>query len=651
MVKQADNETVSYQEYNVLIIDDDLSFGESLKEIITRSGFRCYQVKNSKEALEYVKIQSVHVLLVDCLLPGVNGLNLVRNLYENLTGEPYLFLMSGVFKDKQFINESIKNTKAKDFLIKPFDTKKFINKLKSLFSGVNEEKDGFNSLTRLYLQRSVGKKDIINIINESKGLHSFDIPWVLKLLSNSRACGCLNVTSTDGSVAGVGFSQGDIVRVDIKNKNSLLGLLLVEKGYLDRSSLEEALSKNANRKMLGRYLVEKNLISPHAIPTVLKDQLVWRLKQLITNSQVELKFVETKAITTIVTIEGGEFVKFLIEVIENIIRSNWLKTHYLPISQNTIVLNENLKDEIKKTLVFPYFLRIYSSIFSFLKRGTTLDEILTKNSSIENHILKLIHFMNVMGYITFKNTQKSLNVAYQVKRLEKLNLEFENKDYFQRLGVSRSAQEGDIRKAYFDLAKVLHPDKLSESSSNQVKELSKKVFSKIQIAYDSLRKEEKRKTYIEEIEARQSEKYMEADRLFEMSKSFILKGQYSRAKKELKQAISLNPESFEFKIYALWAEMKTTKNPGHNFISDIDKKLKLIPLDSRDLAAYYHVRGLYYKIKNDHEKAKKQFLAALSRDPNLISARREMAELKEKIDISKLFKGNLKDVVGLLFKK
>ncbi len=645
---------MSYQEYNVLIVDDDLSFGESLKEAITRSGFRCYLVKNSREALEYARIQSVHILLIDCLLPGVNGLNLIRDIQKVITEEPYLFLMSGVFKDKQFISESVRNTKVTDFLVKPFDTTKLIKKLKSLLSGVDEKEDGFNSLTRLYLERSINKNEIIKIINESQGLHSFDLPWILKLLSDSRAYGHLKITSSRGDMADVEFSLGDIVRVDIKSKHSLLGLLLVEKGYLDRSSLEEALSSNSEKKMIGRYLVEKNLISPHAIPTVLKDQLIWRLKQLITNSQVKLNFVESRAITTIITIENNEFIRFLIETMENIIHPNWLKTHYLPISQNTLVINEKSKDEIQKTLILPHIPHIsgtYASISPFLKKGATLEEILTKNPSIEKHILKLIHFMNIMGYISFRNTQKSLNLNYQIKRLEKLNLEFQNKDYFQRLGVSRSAKDNDLKKAYLDLAKVLHPDKLNKSSPDQIKDLSKKVFSKIQTAYNTLRKKDTRETYITEIEIRQSAQYIEADQLFDLSKSFISKGQYSKAKKELKQAMALNPESYEFKIYGLWTEIKTTKTPSPGFIADIDKKLKLIPLESKDSAAYYHVRGLYYKLNNNHEKARKQFLAALNRDPGFISARREMSHLKKKIDVSMLLKGNLKDVVGLFLKK
>ena len=82
---------MSYQEYNVLIVDDDPSFGESLKEVIIRSGFRCYLVKNSKEALEYTKIQSVHVLLIDCLLPGMNGFKLIKDLQKVMEGKPHLF--------------------------------------------------------------------------------------------------------------------------------------------------------------------------------------------------------------------------------------------------------------------------------------------------------------------------------------------------------------------------------------------------------------------------------------------------------------------------------------------------------------------------------------------------------------------------------
>ena len=71
---------MGYQEYNVLIIDDDKPFSESLKKAITKSGFRCYAVHQPSEALSYTKLQDVHVIIVDCMLPKMNGLEFVKNV-------------------------------------------------------------------------------------------------------------------------------------------------------------------------------------------------------------------------------------------------------------------------------------------------------------------------------------------------------------------------------------------------------------------------------------------------------------------------------------------------------------------------------------------------------------------------------------------
>ena len=642
---------MNYQDYNVLIVDDDLSFSESLKEAITRSGFRCYCVNKPEDALEYSKIQDIHAALIDCLLPKINGLDLVKDLQKNFMGDPHIFLMSGIFKDEQFINESMKNIGAKDFLIKPFNVRKLTKTLQLLFTGLEETGDNFSPLVHLYLQRIHNKKELIKLINNSKGLHSFDLPWIFKLIVDSNISGHLSIHLTNGHKASVGFSQGEIVKVNIQSKDSLLGLLLVEKGYLDREDLDKVVSNHTDNKMIGRHLIEENLVSPHAISIVLKDQLVWRLKQLMDKSQMELNFEEAQTITTITTIEKNEFTNFLLDTIKNTISPSWLKTHYLPISQKMIHINSDSNDEMEKILTFPYVSGFYPSISPFLNRGTTLEELLSQNPDIEDHVLKLIHFLNIMGCINIKNNQEHLNFIHQTKRLQKLENEFKHKNYFERLGVSQSAREGDVKKAYFDLAKVLHPDRLSKSTPVEVKELSEKVFDNIQTAYDTLRDNKKREAYVEELESKRMKKYVEAEHMLESAKNLFSKGQYSQAKMQIQNAMKLNPNSQEIKIHQLWANIKTTKNPGESFISDINKKLNLIPLESRDSASYYYVRGLYHKLKNDPEKAKKQFLTALSIDPSFINARREMSQLKKKMELGDLLKGDIKDVVGLLFKK
>jgi CheY-like chemotaxis protein len=645
---------MSFQDYNVLIVDDDKALCESLKKIIIKSGFRCYAVHSPEEALSYAKLQDVHILLMDCMLPKMNGLELVKKMQESSTSKPYLYLMSGIFRDKQFINSAVKKTGAESFLIKPFDAKKLVSDFESLFGGVDESEDGFNPLVRLYMDRSIKIRKLIKMINNSEGLHNFDLPWVFKILAYNKATGYLNIVCSNGDIAGVGFSQGNIVQVDIKNEASLLGLLLVEQGYLDRGDLDEALKSNSNTKRIGQYLVENNYVSPHSISIVLKEQLMWRLKRLMANSQMELNFVKSEDIATIATIDETDVTQFLVETIENTITEDWLKTHYISLNQNLIKPNPDQVDEIIKSRIYPFISRTLPLVEAQLNRGTSIEELLTKNSSIEGNVLRLIHFFNIMGYLEITNSQKTLNFSHQIKRLQRLQVELESKTYFERLGVSRSAKEGDIKRAYFDLAKVLHPDKLSEAAPPQIRDLSEKVFEKIQVAYDTLKKEDRKIEYLDQLEAAQSEQLMEGDQIFDKAKNLIYQGQYSQGRHLLLKAIKLNPNSPDMRTHMCWVEMKLQKKVSNGFMSDIEKRLKDIPIESRDNPVYYHCRGLYYKILNDKEQARKNFATALNIDSGFINSRRELSSIGDapvKHNLTSIFQTDLKDVVGSLFKK
>lgn len=65
------------------------------------------------------------------------------------------------------------------------------------------------------------------------------------------------------------------------------------------------------------------------------------------------------------------------------------------------------------------------------------------------------------------------------------------------LGVSKDASPSQLRKAYYKKCLSYHPDKLSTELSNDERELAKKKFQAISLAYAILSDEEKRKEYDE----------------------------------------------------------------------------------------------------------------------------------------------------------
>ncbi|BAB11067.1 DnaJ protein-like [Arabidopsis thaliana] len=63
------------------------------------------------------------------------------------------------------------------------------------------------------------------------------------------------------------------------------------------------------------------------------------------------------------------------------------------------------------------------------------------------------------------------------------------KDYYSVLGVSKNAQEGEIKKAYYGLAKKLHPDMNKDDPEAETK------FQEVSKAYEILKDKEKRDLY------------------------------------------------------------------------------------------------------------------------------------------------------------
>lgn len=112
----------------ILIVDDEESILELLDMGLGREGFRVVPARNGREALELFRQESPDLVILDWMLPEVDGLEVCRRLRAQ-SGVPILMLTArGELDDKVLGLE----TGADDYLPKPFKFKELLARVRAL---------------------------------------------------------------------------------------------------------------------------------------------------------------------------------------------------------------------------------------------------------------------------------------------------------------------------------------------------------------------------------------------------------------------------------------------------------------------------------------------------------------------------------------
>ncbi len=64
----------------VLVIDDEKSFTEEICEFLKKSGYICFEAHSGHEGLKILKSQEMDLLILDVMLPGMNGLEVLKEV-------------------------------------------------------------------------------------------------------------------------------------------------------------------------------------------------------------------------------------------------------------------------------------------------------------------------------------------------------------------------------------------------------------------------------------------------------------------------------------------------------------------------------------------------------------------------------------------
>lgn len=121
------------EKQKILIVDDDLNIAELISLYLTKECYETTIVQDGIAALESFKNNSYNLILLDLMLPGIDGYEVCREIRKTSNIPIIMLSAKGEIFDKVLGLE----LGADDYIIKPFDSKELVARVKAVLRRFN----------------------------------------------------------------------------------------------------------------------------------------------------------------------------------------------------------------------------------------------------------------------------------------------------------------------------------------------------------------------------------------------------------------------------------------------------------------------------------------------------------------------------------
>lgn len=116
----------------ILVIDDEADLRKMVVARLEKAGYHVIPAVDGKTGLEKMRTENPDVVLLDLMMPGVDGYEVCRQK----AGDPELkkipvILFTAIMSSKP-LNEIAQELGADDYMAKPFDARKLTEKVRNL---------------------------------------------------------------------------------------------------------------------------------------------------------------------------------------------------------------------------------------------------------------------------------------------------------------------------------------------------------------------------------------------------------------------------------------------------------------------------------------------------------------------------------------
>lgn len=420
------------------------------------------------------------------------------------------------------------------------------------------------------------------------------------------------------------FHNGSLVSAKTNQPQELLGEVLYRLGKIEDKVHSSIDLYKEPKKKLGEVLVMKGLISENE----LQEGLRYQMREILLNTFSDL---------------NGEF-KF--QEREDLVDQEYEIKINIPllIEEGVRRMEDNpaIKDFFENESPFPKSKRFFYSlteeekeILESIKGDVSSASILQKSRFHPEVFWKTLYLLFSLDLIDISEEDRKPDSSGAAKKTSigdkenniadalALSKNLSNLDHYQLLGVEASADQIEIKKNYFRLAKKFHPDLYERDLPHEIKSVIDAVFEQISEAYQILSDEKKRTVY----DTRKEKLPIDDKRNWAKAAEVkFLQGKTLYDTAHFLEAIVFLEEAVKFQgnkgRYYLLLAMTQAKIPSLHRKSE-ENFLHSIRLDSWNAEGYVGL-GKLYKKEGLFIKAKKQFEKAINIDPDHKIALREM---------------------------
>ena len=475
---------------HVLIIEDNQRIGDKLTEVLRGAGFEATLARDGQAGLAAFEASRPDLVLVEHLMPGIEGGRLVDRLRAQDEEVPIVVMATSGRAQTRLLQHGAGFIQG--FLVKPFRVPELLTAVESALAG-----------------RDAGPSPDVSAPQTLRGtIGASTLATLLVTLLRQAAVGVLRLQK-DGARRDIYVLNGLPVFAESNLLSETFGRYLLTRGTIDESqyhAVRRYMETHGVRQ--GEALVALEILNNQEVYGLLRGQVRERVARCFTWEGAEYGFYEDARFLDDKLMFPMNPLALLVDGVLRRRTPQELQARF-DLSRNDIV---TVTPVARALSTFLDRLQSEPPLTALLEACMTVEALAQEMRLVESRVQAMLEALSAAGVLTLGEGGLSAVATlpmgqladFVLESVEQLDVErtvvldpvaehvlsrylaTRGGDHFTVLGLTRDADERAIEAAYLETSRVFHPDRFVEHPDADVRLRAKEVFIKAGQAFGVL---------------------------------------------------------------------------------------------------------------------------------------------------------------------